>query len=56
MTESLPCAVCGYPVPLDMDHRRVTDKKVSTRDRDDQDDYYLHERCADAVFDGWRTP
>lgn len=56
MVESLTCAVCGGSVPLDEDHRRVTDEKKRTRDRDEQDDYYLHDRCANAVFDGWRTP
>lgn len=56
MVESLPCAICGHNVPLDMDHRVVRDEKKRTDDRDRQDDYVLHDRCADAVFDGWSTP
>ncbi len=56
MPESLPCAVCGERVALDEDHRRVTDEKRRMRDRDEQDDYVLHDRCAEAVFGGWWSP
>ena len=56
MVESLPCAVCRRPVPLDEDHRQVTDEKKRMRDRDEQDEYVLHDDCARAVFEGWRTP
>jgi len=56
MVETLPCAVCGHRVSLDEDHRTVTDEKKRMRDRDEQDEYVLHDRCAEAVFEGWRTP
>jgi predicted nucleic acid-binding Zn ribbon protein len=56
MPESLICAVCGHPVPLDQDHRVVTDEKKRMRDRNEQDDYVVHDRCANAIFDGWKTP
>lgn len=56
MVESLTCAVCGHSVALDEDHRRVTDEKKRMRDRDEQDEYVLHLRCADAIFEGWSRP
>jgi len=56
MRESLTCAVCGRSVALDQDHRKVTDEKKRTRDRDEQTDYVLHDRCATAVFEGWWSP
>lgn len=56
MVESLACAICGGPVALDSDHRYVTVEKKRMRDRNEQDEYILHDLCARAVFDGWRTP
>lgn len=54
--ESVICAVCGQQVALDEDHRVVTDEAKRMRDRDKQEDYVLHLRCADAVFEGWCSP
>jgi hypothetical protein len=54
--ESLPCAVCGFSVPLDEDHTRVQVDKKRMRDRDDRDDYVIHDSCARSVFEGWTSP
>ncbi|WP_168216216.1 hypothetical protein [Halorussus halobius] len=54
--ESLICAVCGRPVALDEDHRRVRSTKKRMDDRDRPTDYYLHEQCARTVFEGWWSP
>lgn len=56
MTESLPCAVCGHSVPLDMDYVTVLATTKRIRDRDEQDDYVLHEECARSALEGWSTP
>lgn len=56
MVESLPCAICGYSVPLDEDHDYVTVEHKRMRDRDQQEEYILHTRCSRAVFEGYRTP
>lgn len=54
--ESLTCAVCGGSVALDEDHRVVRDEKKRTQDRNEQDEFILHDRCANAVFEGWWSP
>jgi hypothetical protein len=54
--DSVTCAVCGGSVPLDQDHARVNVETVRTRDRNDVDDYVLHDLCALAVFEGWSSP
>ncbi len=56
MTESLTCAVCGFSVPLDEDHTVVKVHKKRTDDRDDRDDYVVHDRCARSFFEGWSRP
>lgn len=56
MVESLTCAVCGGSVPLDQDHTYVTVEKNRMHDRDEQDEFVLHGRCAHAAFEGWRSP
>ena len=54
--DSATCAVCGRSVPLDGDHAKVTVETVRMRDRNEMDDYVLHDLCALAVFEGWSTP
>ncbi|MUV57209.1 hypothetical protein SAMN04487947_0422 [Halogeometricum rufum] len=56
MVDSLTCAVCGGSVPLDEDHHYVTDEKKRMHDRDEQDEFVLHDRCARATFEGWWSP
>jgi len=56
MPESLTCAVCGHSVALDEDHHYVTDEMKRMRDRDEQDEFVLHDLCADAIFEGWYRP
>lgn len=57
MTAEEPtCAVCGLSIDPAGDHVRVDVEHVRRADRNGLDDYYLHERCASAVFDGWRPP
>ncbi len=56
MTETLTCGVCGERVSLDSDHHVVTDEITRMRDRDEQDEFVLHDRCATAVFEGWWSP
>jgi len=50
------CGVCGRSVAPDTDHVRVEVEKKRMDDRDDQDEYYLHQRCAMTVFGGWESP
>lgn len=50
------CAVCGLSVDPSTDHASVDVEHVRFDDRNDLDDYYLHRRCARAVFSGWEEP
>ena len=54
--ESLPCAVCGDPVPLDLDHTEVEVENVRTTDRNALETFYLHDECARSTFEGWSRP
>lgn len=53
---TVTCAVCGRSVDPGGDHVEIKVTKSRVRSRDILDDYYLHERCAGAVLEGWREP
>ncbi len=55
MTEPY-CAVCRRQVAPDQDHVRIEVETVRTRDRNEQDSYVMHARCADSVLSGWGRP
>lgn len=50
---TLICAVCGRNVEPDTAHAVVEVTHKRMRDRDELDEYYLHERCAQNVFGSW---
>ena len=56
METRVSCGVCGHTFVPDEDHRVVEVLSVRVRDADRRDEFYLHERCAAAVFDGWERP
>ena len=56
MTDSLPCAICGESVPLDMDYIVVSREARNVGDRNQMETYYLHKRCASSVTRGWSEP
>lgn len=56
MTYQPPCAHCGESVAPDVDHVRVNAAWIHLEDRDDREDYYLHQECAFEVFDDWDQP
>ena len=43
--ESVPCAFCGDPVPLDEDHVSIDATIERIRDRNERTDFYAHVRC-----------
>jgi hypothetical protein len=55
--ESQPtCAVCGRSVAPDTDHVVVEAETKRMRDRNEVDNYYLHERCAMNALGSWEKP
>lgn len=56
MTDSLPCAICGESVPLDLDYVAIQKESRHIDSRDEMVTYYLHERCASSVTRGWSEP
>lgn len=50
------CAVCGQKVYPDTDHTVVNIEHKRIDDRNEPEEYYLHERCALNVFGGWESP
>ena len=51
-----PCAVCHRSVDPSVDHAVVELEYKHANDRNELQDYYLHERCARAVLGGWCKP
>ncbi|MDS0242721.1 MULTISPECIES: hypothetical protein [Haloferax] len=56
MTYYPTCAVCRMEVDPSEDYVSVEAEYRFTADRNDVDDYYLHQRCAMSIFDGWGEP
>lgn len=57
MIDSVTCGVCGVSVDPGGDHVRVEATRVRIRDRDELDEFVLHERCYDLVVSGgWTHP
>lgn len=54
--ETVTCAVCGGPVPLDTDHAHITVEKKRIDDRDRRDDYYFHTECRLETVQDWNDP
>jgi len=50
------CAVCGRTVDPSSDHSKVDVETVRMDDRNEQDQYFLHEECAYRVLGGWEEP
>lgn len=51
-----PCAVCERGVDPSTDHVVLEAEWKHINDRDELDEYYLHDRCAMRVIGGWREP
>lgn len=53
--DTVDCAICGFDMSPDDDHAVIEVNHKRVEDRDRIDDYYLHTRCQQAVFAGWRS-
>lgn len=47
------CAVCGRDVAPDTDHVEVVVQHRRMEDRDEEETYYLHDRCAWNTLGSW---
>lgn len=56
MTYHPTCAVCGRSVDPSTDHAAVEVEHGRRDDRNDRDEYYLHDRCAYNVLGQWEEP
>jgi hypothetical protein len=54
--ETVTCAECGDPVPLDTDHAHIIVEKERIEDRDERDDYYFHVDCRLDLVEDWFEP
>ena len=50
------CGVCRKPGYPDDDYTNVLVTHKNINDRDQQEDYFLHQQCARHIFDGWGEP
>lgn len=50
------CAICGATFDPAGDFVEIQVTWQRSRDRDEVDDYYMHEWCGAAVLGGWRDP
>jgi hypothetical protein len=54
--ESVACAVCGEPVPLDDGHVRIEGEHLPRREFANLDEYAAHPDCWADVTAGWVDP
>lgn len=54
--ESVRCAVCGKPVPLDEEHVRVEAEHVPRTEWANVDEYAAHADCWREASGGWNDP
>jgi hypothetical protein len=53
---SVICAVCGRGMEPDTDHVEVEVTHKRLEDRDEIEEYSLHDRCAWNTIDSWEEP
>lgn len=56
MVESVTCAICREPVPLDGDHVRVEGEHLPRREWANLDEYVAHADCWADLTDDWVEP
>ena len=54
--ETLVCAGCDGPVPLDGDHIYIRAEHHHIDDRDYEQQYAFHQECWSELADGWPSP
>lgn len=50
------CAVCGATIDPGNDHVKIDKERIRIGDRNEQDQYFLHGRCAQRVIGNWERP
>lgn len=53
---SVGCAACGRIVATDDDYVAIEVTWKRMRYRDEHDDHFMHERCAQNVLGSWEAP
>lgn len=53
---SVTCAVCGRSVDPDSEYAEIEVLQKRRRDRDELDEFFMHERCAANVLGSWERP